>query len=90
MLSGTHTFAKRASTAARKAMGCLVLIETAAGLVKKRDRMEQPQHDSAGFCDFLVAGGAAELPSEDRDHREGAIVPLGGEFTGAARQRLDQ
>jgi hypothetical protein len=45
------------------------------------------QHDPARLRHLLVAGGAAELPTEDRDHRQGAAVPVGNRFPRAARQR---
>ncbi len=53
---------------------------------RRRDRRRQ--YDPARFRDVLVAGGAAGIPSQDRDHRQGAVVSLGGQFAGAARQRL--
>ena len=53
-----------------------------------RDRHRQ--YDPAGFLDLLVAGGAAGLSSQDRDHRQGVVVSLGGQFARSARQRADQ
>ena len=45
------------------------------------------QHDPARLRDLLVAGGAAGLPAEDRDHRQGAVVPVGDQLARRARQR---
>ena len=54
-----------------------------------RCRDRRRQYDPARFCDVLVAMRAAEFPSQDRHRRQGAVVSVGGEFAGAARQRTD-
>ena len=59
------------------------------GVQERRRRDRRRQHDPAGLRDLLVAGGAAELPSQDRDHRQGAAVSFGGRLARPARQRPD-
>ena len=57
------------------------------GIQERRRRDRRRQYDPARLCDLLVAGGAAGFSSQDRHHRQGAAVPVRGEFARRTRQR---